>query len=633
MTQMPGTAWPLRYKALVTLALAVLAVAGNYLSVPLFFGVIFIFGSIAMMLAVALLGTLPAVLVAISGGLSTLTLWGHPYALVVFTVEALVVGLLYRRGLRNLVLADLAYWLVLGAPLVLLFYRGAIGMDWEAVGLIVLKQPLNGLLNTLIAGLILIGLQLFCRAAPRLGLQPAGLPDVLFHVLLAAILLTGGLPIVHNGYQQRVTHEAFLGERLRDQAEHFAARIESEPGTRLADWERQLAAAQRSPDMGLALLGAGGEVLASRGELATLSGRAGQTQALDGGLSIWLPAGNFPTMPRWKKGRYFFVAPVSGAGDIRQVAVEQSAAQLVRMLEREGQVEFMLLMGLLLIGVAVARALSQLLTRPLAELERASQTFTSQIAIGSEPTIPMSTVREYRSLGDTLREAARLLSESFRELHETRAGLDERIRERTAELHNTAALLENVLAAASEFSIIATDTGGVIKVFNKGAENLLGYAAADVVGKQTPAPFHLTEEVLVRSTKLSAAFGRPVEGFRVFVEVAEREGAEAREWTYVHKSGRHVPVSLVVSAMRDAHGRITGYLGIAEDITERKAAESELRESEQRFRTMLETSPIAARIARLGGREVIFSNRRYAELINTAADEVTGLDPSAYREE
>ena len=86
----PGTELTMRHKALATLALALLAVAGNVLSVPLFFSVVFIFGSVAAMLAVALLGTLPAVLVAAAAGLYTVVLWGHPYALIIFTVEALV---------------------------------------------------------------------------------------------------------------------------------------------------------------------------------------------------------------------------------------------------------------------------------------------------------------------------------------------------------------------------------------------------------------------------------------------------------------------------------------------------------------------------------------------------------------
>ena len=69
-----GTELSMRHKAVATLALALLAVAGNVLSVPLFFSVVFIFGSVAAMLAVALLGTLPAVLMATADGLYTLFL-------------------------------------------------------------------------------------------------------------------------------------------------------------------------------------------------------------------------------------------------------------------------------------------------------------------------------------------------------------------------------------------------------------------------------------------------------------------------------------------------------------------------------------------------------------------------------
>lgn len=72
------------------------------------------------------------------------------------------------------------------------------------------------------------------------------------------------------------------------------------------------------------------------------------------------------------------------------------------------------------------------------------------------------------------------------------------------------------------------------------------------------------------------------------------------------------------------------YLGTVRDISVREAAEAELRESELRFRYMLETCPTAARIARAGGRDVIFSNSRYATLINAAPGAVTGVDPANY---
>lgn len=140
-------------------------------------------------------------------------------------------------------------------------------------------------------------------------------------------------------------------------------------------------------------------------------------------------------------------------------------------------------------------------------------------------------------------------------------------------IHKAERFLSSVLESASEVSIIATDTDGVITAFNKGAENMLGYSKKEMVGKQTPALLHLREEVDARSAQLSAELGQPVEGFRVFVEQAEQRGSEKREWIYVHKDGHHIPVSMVVTVMRDSAGEINGYLGIAENITERKRAD------------------------------------------------------------
>jgi PAS domain S-box-containing protein len=144
------------------------------------------------------------------------------------------------------------------------------------------------------------------------------------------------------------------------------------------------------------------------------------------------------------------------------------------------------------------------------------------------------------------------------------------------EVRQARKLLSDVLAAASEVSIIATAPTGIITVFNRGAEHLLGYKAEEMVGKQTPATIHLPGEIVARGGELSAELGKDVQGFRVFVEKPERAGSEQREWTYVRKDGSHVPVSLVVTAMRADSGEITGYLGIAQDISERKRSAAEL---------------------------------------------------------
>ena len=146
----------------------------------------------------------------------------------------------------------------------------------------------------------------------------------------------------------------------------------------------------------------------------------------------------------------------------------------------------------------------------------------------------------------------------------------QRLYQQEVSIYETNSLLNNVLTAASEISIIATNLEGLITVFNRGAERLLGYTANEVIGILSPAPFHLPSEVSLRSQELSTLLGYKVEGFRVFVEIAERQGSDRQEWTYVKKSGDHVPVSLVITTMRNNDGTIYGYLGIAQDISELK---------------------------------------------------------------
>lgn len=164
---------------------------------------------------------------------------------------------------------------------------------------------------------------------------------------------------------------------------------------------------------------------------------------------------------------------------------------------------------------------------------------------------------------------------------ELNSNLEEQVAQRTSELRHLNLLLGTVLRSATEVSIIATDLDGVIRVFNKGAEQLLGYHADELLGQRTPESIHVPEEIAVRSVELSEEYAQAIDGFRVFTHKPELEGAETREWTYIRKDGSRFPVTLVVTSMRDDDGKLSGYLGIAVDITERKAAERELAASLQ----------------------------------------------------
>jgi PAS domain S-box-containing protein len=128
------------------------------------------------------------------------------------------------------------------------------------------------------------------------------------------------------------------------------------------------------------------------------------------------------------------------------------------------------------------------------------------------------------------------------------------------EQRHTERLFADVLAAATEQAIIGTDRRGTVTVFNAGAERLLRYRAADVVGTVTLDRFHLPAEV---------------PGLATLFEPAQAGDSEPREWTYLRQDGATLPVALTVSVIRDESGEVTGYLSVARDVTrERRTVEA-----------------------------------------------------------
>lgn len=134
--------------------------------------------------------------------------------------------------------------------------------------------------------------------------------------------------------------------------------------------------------------------------------------------------------------------------------------------------------------------------------------------------------------------------------------------------------LREAILDASPFSIIATDTEGTIRSINPAAERMLWYSREELVGKATPALIHDGEEVRLRALELSVEVGKTITpGFEVFVHHSRNGVVEEREWTYIRKDGSRFPVSLTVTALHDAENQISGFLGIAYDVTERKRRE------------------------------------------------------------
>jgi len=156
-------------------------------------------------------------------------------------------------------------------------------------------------------------------------------------------------------------------------------------------------------------------------------------------------------------------------------------------------------------------------------------------------------------------------------------GTDNTARKKAEEALLTAGALQSAIFNSANFSSIATDAKGVIQIFNVGAERMLGYTAAEMMNKNTPADISDPQEVIARSKALSIELGTPIAtGFEALVFKASRGIEDIYELTYIRKDKSRFPAVVSVTALRDAQDAIIGYLLIGTDNTARKKAEAEV---------------------------------------------------------
>jgi PAS domain S-box-containing protein len=164
-------------------------------------------------------------------------------------------------------------------------------------------------------------------------------------------------------------------------------------------------------------------------------------------------------------------------------------------------------------------------------------------------------------------------------------GTDNTARKLAEEAVLKAGALQSAIFNSANFSSIATDAKGVIQIFNVGAERMLGYTAAEVMNKNTPADLSDPEEILARARALSAELGTPITpGFEALVFKASRGIEDIYELTYIRKDGSRFPAVVSVTALRDAQNAIIGYLLIGTDNTARKQGEEERARLDQKVR-------------------------------------------------
>lgn len=553
------------YWFVLLLAFSTVAVTLNYIRIPLFFGVEFIFGSSLAVLALVILGYVGAIIIGAIAALLTWFLWDHPYAFIIFTLEIAWLGWRWSgRKNTHLVIQDVIFWLAFGLPLVLGLYVYFLEVSAQTALNVWLKQMTNGVFNTLVAAVLIMLIQAKPALSQRYDLPPLALKQILFNSLMALTFLAGAVPLISNARQLQHEYDAAIAQRLQLLADITARQLSQVTNANDVTLT-YLTTLLPDQESGIAIYDS---ALQLRTVVGEVSDKSHMLSAFPLGFNRWQPE-NTIALQRLKETRYFYILAYQAPAQTGFIKVEQGATENVAKLQRDSTSQLLLLVGFMLVAMGLSVFLSRLISAPFQRLTEASAKLKNVISGGETLLIPQSNLSEYNALAYVLRSASVEISQAFNKGKTLQAELSQQLLHRNNELQHANSQLEAILTAASDFSIIATDQQGIITYFSPGAEKLTGYSAAEMVQQNTPAIFHLTSEVDARASALSQEYQQRVSGFKTFVIVAEHRGSESREWHYRRKTGQLILVSLTVTPILDNAGVIRGYLGIGKDISER----------------------------------------------------------------
>lgn len=200
----------------LVLLLFILGFAGNYFKLSLFYGFDFLFGSIFLMIILNYFGIGYAVIATIIASSLTYMYWNHPYGIITFSMEMLVVGIMYRKYKKDLILLDCLFWLFIGSPLNFLLYYGIMKVSFLPVMFVILKQSVNGIFNVLIASIIIDYLPINIWFHLPGSRRNVSIRQALFHILLAAILIPTLAIMVITSRKSFNDIESGIGHKLKN---------------------------------------------------------------------------------------------------------------------------------------------------------------------------------------------------------------------------------------------------------------------------------------------------------------------------------------------------------------------------------------------------------------------------------
>lgn len=147
---------------------------------------------------------------------------------------------------------------------------------------------------------------------------------------------------------------------------------------------------------------------------------------------------------------------------------------------------------------------------------------------------------------------------------------------------------------ATPLMMISFDENGIVREMNRSAEEMTGWKAEEIAGKEHPFIFHDRQDIELMRLKLESTLKRPVGMGVDYIDAMFDAGFNmASEWVFVHRSGSRFLGQLFIGKVVNENGHTTGYLAVVEDVTQKRQREKQIKEQEDQIIA-------SARLASLG---------------------------------
>ncbi|MBW2030540.1 MAG: PAS domain S-box protein [Deltaproteobacteria bacterium] len=314
--------------------------------------------------------------------------------------------------------------------------------------------------------------------------------------------------------------------------------------------------------------------------------------------------------PRQKISKYVYFRPwdwIIVAGSYEE--------EIYRDLRETERFILAVVLGCIILGFILTLGLSKVLTRPIQELTAV----TARMAGGDlSQRVKVTSKDEIGTLGESFNRMVSQIAQyttNLEKMVETRTLELKASREKYKEL---SLFLNQILDSATEYAIMALDFYGNIIEFNRGAEKILGWKKEELVNKENIAVTITHEE---REKKIQEMMSRKT----------RTEGVCDLEMVRLRKDGSRFPAHTTITAIINPEGRVTGFVEILRDITQRKTLERELRETKEFLENIMESSVDGILTTDLKGK-ITYNNRAMEEMLGFTRQQIIGAHISRFYE-